>query len=95
MKLRNYSKKEWHNGLSGEKQARILSFSMTHLQERILILRFQLVRSEDLVTTLRLFIVETAIVALEEFEDIVDEDCFQVDFLLIVQVFCLEFYLSR
>ena len=67
----------------------------THLKERVLLLRFELVRTENVVTALRLFSVETLIVALEELEDIVDDDGLKIDLFLVIKVLGLELNLRH
>ena len=58
----------------------------THLQERVLLPRFELVGPEDLKTAASLFLVETLVVTLKELEDIVVDDGLEVDLFLIVQI---------
>lgn len=63
---------------------------MTHLQERILLLGFELVRTEETKTALSLVGGETLLRALEQSEDILNDDGLEVDLLLVVEVFGLE-----
>jgi hypothetical protein len=45
-----------------------------YLKNRILLLRLQLIRTEQLQTTLSLLIAETVLATLQELEDIVDDN---------------------
>ena len=69
--------------------------TITNLEKSILLLLLKLVRAENVVTTLGLVSRETSIVALQELEDVLDNDCLEVDLLLIIQVFCLQFDLNE
>ena len=64
--------------------------TITNLEKSILLLLLKLVRAENVVTTLGLVSRETSIVALQEFEDVLDNDSLEVDLLLIVEVLGLE-----
>ena len=57
-----------------------------YLEECILLLRLELVGTKDLEATGNLLIGETAVVALKQLEDIVDDDGLKVNLFLIVQV---------
>ena len=69
--------------------------TITNLEKSILLLLLKLVRAENVVTTLGLISRETSIVALQELEDVLDNDCLEVDLLLIIQVFCFQFDLNE
>ena len=69
--------------------------TITNLEKSILFLLLKLVRAEYVVTTLGLVSRETSIVALQELEDVLDNDSLEVDLLLIIQVFCLQFDLNE
>lgn len=58
-------------------------------------LLFQLVRTEELKTAGSFIWRETIFVALKEFEDILDDNGFKIDLLLVVEIFGLEFDLSE
>ena len=64
--------------------------TITNLEKSILLLLLKLVRAENVVTTLGLVSRKTSIVALQELEDVLDNDCLEVDLLLVVKVFGLE-----
>jgi hypothetical protein len=66
-----------------------------YLEERILLLSLELVGTEDTQTARSLVFAQTSIVALEELEDIIDNDGLEVDLLLVVQILSLEFNLNR
>lgn len=55
-----------------------------YLKERILLFLLELVRSEQLNTTASFLRGQTALVALEQFEDVIDHDSFQVDLLFVI-----------
>ena len=61
-----------------------------YLQERILLLALELVGAEKFETTVGLLVRKTVLIALEELEDIVDNDSLQVDLLLVVEVLGLQ-----
>ena len=63
---------------------------MTCLEEGVLLLNLELVRAEQLNTTDGLFLGQTVLVALEQLENVVDDDSLQVDFFFVVQILCLE-----
>ena len=63
---------------------------MTCLEEGVLLLNLELVRAEQLNTTDGLFLRQTVLVALEQLENVVDDDSLQVDFFFVVQILCLE-----
>ena len=65
------------------------------LEERILFLHLEFVGPKELETAQGFFFGETLLCALEELEDVVDNDGFEVDLFLIVEVFRLEFDLSN
>ena len=69
--------------------------TITNLEESILLLLLKLVRAENVVTTLGLVSRQTSIVTLQELEDVLDNDSLEVDLLLIIQVFCLQFDLNE
>ena len=56
----------------------------TYLEEGVLLLILQLVRTEQLDTTSRLGAVQTRFCTLQQFEDIVDDDGLQIDLVLVV-----------
>lgn len=62
----------------------------THLEERILLLMLELVRTEEAQTALCLRVVETVLGRLEESEDVLDDDGLEVDLLLVIEIFGLE-----
>ena len=62
----------------------------THLEEGVLLLALELVGTEELETACSLLVGKTVLVALEQLEDIVDDDSLEVDLLLVVKVFGLE-----
>ena len=55
-----------------------------------MLLRLELVGPEDLEATLGLFIVETLRGALKELEHVLDNDCLEVDLVLVVQILRLQ-----
>lgn len=61
-----------------------------YLEECVLLLDLELVGAEQLETALSLLYGETVLVALEQLEDVVDDDGLEVDLFLIVQVLRLE-----
>ena len=63
---------------------------MTCLEEGVLLLNLELVGAEQLNTTDGLFLGQTVLVALEQLENVVDDDSLQVDFFFVVQILCLE-----
>lgn len=65
-----------------------------YLQNGVLLLNLELVGAKKLETAVGLFCGETILVALEELEDVVDDDGLEVDLFLIVQVLRLELDLS-
>ena len=67
----------------------------TYLKESILFLVFEPVRAEDFITALRLFLGETLIVALEELEDILNDDRLKVNLFLVVEVLCAKLNLGH
>ena len=56
-----------------------------YLEESVLLLRLKLVGTKQLQTTTSLLFRKTILIALEEFEDIVDDDSLEIDFILIVR----------
>ena len=56
----------------------------TYLQERILLLTLQPVRTEKFETTSCLSTIQTRFCTLQQLEDIVDDDGLQIDLVLIV-----------
>jgi hypothetical protein len=64
--------------------------SVTCLEEGILFLDLELVGAEELDTAEGLFLGETVVVALEQLEDVVDNDGLQVDFFFVVQILRFE-----
>ena len=64
--------------------------SMTYLEEGVLLLALELVGAEKFETTGGLVVGETVLIALEELEDVVDDDGLKVDLLLVVEVLSLE-----
>lgn len=61
-----------------------LNTGIPHLKEGVLLLILELVGTEKLQTTGSLIIFETTLVALKQFENIVDNDGFEINFLLVV-----------
>lgn len=45
---------------------------------------FKLVGPKELKTTGSLFLTETVLITLEELEDVVDDDCLQIDLFLVI-----------
>ena len=66
----------------------------TYLEEGVLLLALETVRTENLETAGRFLARETLVVALEELEDVLDGDGLDVDLLLVVQVLSLELNLE-
>jgi hypothetical protein len=60
--------------------------SAAYLEKSVLLLRLELVGPEKLQTTLSLLAGETVMVALEELEDIIDDNGLKVDLFFVVQV---------
>ena len=58
----------------------------TYLEESVLLLRLELVGAKGVGAALGLFFGETLVVALDELEDVLDDDCLEVDLFLIVEV---------
>jgi hypothetical protein len=67
----------------------------TNLQERILLLRLELVRPENGKTTLRLLLGQTSLGGLEESEDVLNDNRLEVDLLLVVEVLSLQLNLRK
>ena len=67
----------------------------TYLQECILLLIFELVGTEKFEAAFSLFTLETFGVALEELEDVLDDDRLQIDLFLVIQIFGLELDLKQ
>ena len=61
-----------------------------YLKERVLLLALELVGAEKFETTGGLVVGETVLIALEELEDVIDDDGLEVDLLLVVEVLSLE-----
>lgn len=76
------------------KLSKIYETLRTNLKEGILFLLLKFVRTENVETTLGLLIGETVVGALEKLENIIDDDGFEVNFLLIIQVLSLELDLN-
>ena len=62
----------------------------THLEEGVLLLALELVGAEKFETTGGLVVGETVLIALEELEDVIDDDGLEIDLLLVVEVLSLE-----
>lgn len=60
-----------------------------YLEKSILLLRLQLVGTEETETTCSLFDIKTLVVTLEELEHVVNDDSFKVDLFLVVEILCL------
>jgi len=67
----------------------------TNLEERVLLLMLELVGTEELETTDGLGLGKPLFGALEELEDVLEDDSLEVDLFLIVQVFGLQLDLKR
>ena len=67
----------------------------THLKERVLLLLLKLVGTENLITTFSLFIGETFLGTLEELEDIINDDCLEVNLFLVIKVLSTELDLAH
>ena len=61
-----------------------------YLKERVLLLALELVGAEELETAVGLLVSQTVLVALEQLEDVIDDDGLEVDLLLVVEVLGLE-----
>ncbi len=66
-----------------------------YLENGVLLLRFKSVGTEQLKTTQGFVRSETVLIALKEFEDIVDDNSLQIYFFLVVEVLCLQLDLQR
>ena len=69
---------------------RVQDGTMTYLEEGVLLLALELVGAEKFETTGGLVVGETVLIALEELEDVIDDDGLEVDLLLVVEVLSLE-----
>jgi len=68
---------------------------IAHLEKGVLFLDLELIGAEKLETALGLLYGETVLVALEELEDVVDDDGLKVNLFLIIQVLRLELNLGE
>lgn len=68
---------------------------MVYLKERVLLLGLELVGTEKTETAGGLLISKTVLRALEELEDVLDDDSLEVDLLLVVKILRLELNLSE
>ena len=66
-----------------------------YLENRVLLLRFKPVGTEQLKTTHGFVRGETVLVALQELEDVVNDNSLQIYFFLVVEVLCLQLDLQR
>ena len=69
--------------------------TITNLEKSILLLLLKLVWTENLITTFSLFIGETFLGTLEELEDIINDDCLEVNLFLVVKVLSTELDLAH
>lgn len=68
---------------------------MAYLQESILLFGLKLVGTKEFQTTEGLFLSKTVVVALEQLEDIVDDDCLKINFFLVVQILSFQLNLNK
>lgn len=66
----------------------------SYLKEGILFFRLESVGTEEFETTCGFLEGQTLLVALKQFENIINNDGFQVNLFLVVEVFRLEFNLT-
>lgn len=68
---------------------------VSYLEERVLLLRLELVGPEEFDTAGGLFLGEALVGTLQQLEDVVEDDSLQIDLLLIVKVLCFQLDLTR
>ena len=67
----------------------LMACRSTYLEESIPFLGFELVETEETDTACSFFAIKALVVALEECEHIIDDNGFQVDLFLVVEILCL------
>lgn len=87
MKLRNYGSEV------SERAPKVCC--ITCLQERVLFLLLKLVGTKKFDSTLCLVIIETVLVTLKEFEDILNNDGLEVDLFFVIQVLRFQLNLTK